>query len=302
MSHRAAVYTVRVRRKRDTSGDLRLLGDIDEGGTSLRDVLGSYFTNFTATSADGTKIVRSVQCDIDGNEVRLITQHGQNGVAAEIVGPGGQLRHRQTPDETQLLRCGCLFQLPPAKNLGWLAVHVNNGRSVKGLLQKGLAERLRVDYPDLMLEITPYVEASVLKTAVDNNRIDKVKLVKHEKPNDRAIAATDDWVLAGVAGRLELDISARGGGTWIIADRFRRYFAGDAAAFDEIVEFQGLTFDEAKVEVVLDDGTKRTFNIEKPDSGHAFTEEMEVLIMEDGESSVDSVLGGLRSALGNVAS
>ena len=301
MSHRAALYTVKVRKRRDTSGDHRLLGDIDEAGTSLLSVLESYFTNFVATNVDQTKVVRSVQCDVDGNEVRLVTQHGQNGVAAEIVGPGGQLRHRQTPDETQLLRCGCLFLLPPAKNLGWLAVHVNNGRGVKGLLDKGLRDRMRVDYPDLILDITPYVETSVLMSAVDNDQIDKVKLVKYEKPNDRAMAATDDWVPAGVAGRLELDISARGKGTRIIADRLRRFLGGEAAAFNEIVEFQGLTFDEAKVEVVLDGEVKRSFNIEKPDTGHAFTENIEVLTMEDGEFSIDSVFDGLRSALGNVA-
>lgn len=300
MSHRAAVYTVRVRKKRDTSGDHRLLGDIDEEGTSLRDLLQNYFADFTSTSVDETKVVRSVQSDVDGDEVRLVTQHGQNGVAAEIVGPKGQLRHRQTPDETQLLRCGCLFQLPPAKDLGWLAVQVNNGRGVKGLLQKGLAERLREDFPDLMLDITPYVEASVLKTAVDDGRIDKVKLVKYEKPNDRAIAATNDWVPAGIAGRLELDISARGKGTRIIADRLRRFLGGELAAFNEIVEFEGLTFDEAKVEVAMDGEGKRTFNIEKPDSGHAFTEDMDDLTMEDGEPSIDSVFDGLRSALGTV--
>lgn len=60
VSHRAAVYTVRVRKKRDTSGSFRLLGVIDEQGTSLLSALDSYFEDFEATSEDDTRIVRSI--------------------------------------------------------------------------------------------------------------------------------------------------------------------------------------------------------------------------------------------------
>lgn len=64
MSHRAAVYTVRVRQRRDTSGTFRLLGDIDEQGTSLSGVLQNYFHAFESISDDETKVVRTVQCDV----------------------------------------------------------------------------------------------------------------------------------------------------------------------------------------------------------------------------------------------
>lgn len=300
MSHRAAVYMVQIRKKGVPSDDHRLLGDFDEDGNSLRDLLASYFTDFKSTSADETKIVRATKCDINLDEVRLVTQHGQNGVAAEIVDPNGELQHRQMPDETQLLRCCCLFYLPSAKKLGWLAVHVNHGRGIKSLLQKGITERLSKDYPDLMLQITPYVEASVLKVAADNNLIDKVKLIKYEKPNDRAIAATNDWIPVGTAGKLELNISARGKGMRVLADRVRRFLNGETGVFDQIVEFQGLTFDEAKVEVALPGEGTRTFNIEKPDSGHAFTEDIDGLILEGGEPTIDSIFIGLRHALDKV--
>jgi hypothetical protein len=303
MSHRAAVYTVRVRRKWDRSEDkrYRLLGDIDEQGTYLRDVLERYCSDpaFASLSADGTKVVHCVGCSVEGDELLLTTKHGQNGLAADIVDASGELRLRQTPDDTQLLKCGALFRLPREDETGWLAVHVAHGRGVKGLLEKGLQDRFREEFRDLKLEIVPFVQELILKAAVDHDQIDKVKLVKYEQPNDRAAAATDRWVPAGVVGRLELDITARG--TRVVSDLVKRFLGGDRSVRHNIVEFQGITFDQAKVEVVVDGDSRRTFNIEKPDVGHAFTEDMEGLTMENDEPTMDSVFTALGSALNNIS-
>ncbi len=301
MSHRAAAYTVRIRPKNDRSGEVRLIGDIDEEGTSLINVLENYFKDLESTSDDESKVVRCLTCTLDGDDLLLIAQHGQNGVAADIVDTDGDLRLRQQPEDTQLLRCGSLFRLPPADATGWLAVHVNNGRGIKGLLQKGIADRFRDDFPKLAIDIRPFVEASVLKEAVDHDRIDKVKLVKYEQPNDRAAAATSRWVPAGAVGRLELDISTRGKMARVLSGLLQRFMGGDQDAFHEIVEFQNITFDEAKVEVVLDGGARRTFNIAKPDSGHPFTEDLLDLVMENGEPTSDSLFEGLRSVLKTVS-
>lgn len=303
MSHRAAIYTVRVRRKYDRSDakEPRRLGDIDEQGTYLLDVLERYCTGLESLSADETKVVRCTDTAVDGHDLLVTAQHGQNGLAADIVDASGDLRLRQTPEDTQLLRCGCLFRLPPADDVGWLAVHVAHGRGAKGLLEKGLLDRFRqeTEFPDLKLEIVPFVLESTLKAAVDAGQIDKVKLVKFEQPSDRAAEATSRWVPAGVVGRLELDITARG--TRVVGDLVRRFLGGDRSVFHDIVEFQGITFDQAKVEVIVDGDTKRTFNIEKPDAGHAFTEDLEGLVMENDEPTMDSVFAGLRAAIADVS-
>jgi len=301
MTHRAAAYTVRVRPKYDRTGEVRLLGDIDEEGTSLISVLENCFKDLESTSDDESKVVRCLSCTLEDDDLLLIAQHGQNGVAADIVDTDGGLRLRQQPEDTQLLRCGSLFRLPLADATGWLAVHVNNGRGIKSLLQKGIVDRFRDDYPKLIIDITPFVEPSVLKEAVDHDRIDKVKLVKFEQPNDRAALATSRWVPAGAVGRLELDISTRGKAARVLSGVLQRFMGGDLEAFHEIVEFQNITFDEAKVEVVLDGGARRTFNIEKPDSGHPFTEDLGDLVMENGEPTSESLFEGLRSVLKTVS-
>lgn len=302
MTHRAALYTVRVRQKydRSESKEARLLGDIDEEGTYLRDVLERYCNGMESVSADETKVVRSTKTAVDGIDLLVTALHGQNGLAADIVGANGELRLRQTPEDTQLLRCGWMFRLPPAEDTGWLAVHVAHGRGAKGLLERSILEQLRqeTEFPGLKLEIVPFVLESTLKAAVDADQIDKVKLVKYEQPGDRAAAATNNWVPAGAVGRLELDISARK--SRVIGDLVQRFLRGETAVFNTIVEFAGITFDEAKVEVIVD-GARRTFNIEKPDAGHAFTQDLEGLVMENDEPTMDSVFSGLRTALSSVS-
>jgi hypothetical protein len=259
---------------------------------------------FESATADGSKVVRCVGDKVDGDDLLLTFQHGQDGVAADIVGSDGGLRYHQTAEDSQLLQCACLFRLPASQRIGWLAAHVNNGRGIKGLLDKGLCANFRDEFGDRVLEINPFVLGSALEEAVRSGRVDKVKLVKLERPNDRANAATDKWVPSGSEGRLELSIAARGRAQRLVTSLLRRFIVeDDRAAFGEIVEFEGMTFDEARVEVIMQNGvTRRTFNIEHPDAGHAFTEDLDDLEMAaDGSPLEASLFAALRATLGNVS-
>ena len=297
MAHTAALYTVRVKEK---YRDYQPLGDIDGAGASLLDVIADYLDDFESTSADGEKRVLTLDVDVDGDELTAMMQHGASGVAADIVNDAGAHQYHQVASDSQFLRCGCLFKLPPTQEQGWLAAHVNNGRGIKGLLEVGLYSRFRDEFPDLMLQIRPYVEAAALRAAIDAGELGKVKLIRYERPGDRADAATDRWVRAGQEGKIELDISMRGRGARLRADLVRRFLHGDDNARDEIVEFAGIRFDQAKVEVEIE-GRIRTFNIDSPDSGHPMTVDLEDLAFDDdGDPTEDSLLEGLRDVLGSV--
>jgi hypothetical protein len=79
-----------------------------------------------------------------------------------------------------------------------------------------------------------------------------------------------------------------------------RFLGGESDVFGEIVEFQGLQFDEASVVVQLPHG-QRTFNIESPEAGHAVTQELDGFDEDDqGEPLEDSIFAGLRDALTTV--
>lgn len=90
-------------------------------------------------------------------------------------------------------------------------------------------------------------------------------------------------------------------GKLISSGLLKRYISSRAlarrGALNDIIEFEGLHFQEAKVEAVLENGKRRTFNISSPQSGHAFTIDLDDLHMQNGEPTDDSLFSGLRAAI-----
>ncbi len=296
MGHRGAGYTVGVRRRGAPKKEqhLRLLGDFDEAGTNLVEAIDEVMTDFVERTRDQERAVRSVSAQVAGDELRLLIEHGQSGVVADIRGSGDRYFH-QISDDVQAIKCACLFSLPANQKKGALAVHINNGRGVIGLLAKGLGTRLRERYADVTLDLTPEVSVPVLDAAIAQDKVEKVTLVRYERPQDRAVNDTTKWVQANEIGKLELNITARRRGQVLLSDRLRRFRRDrDPKVLSDIVEFGGIPFEQAKVEVELPDGTHRTFNIETPDKGHPITQDLTDLILDDeGEPTPDSLLAAL---------
>jgi hypothetical protein len=294
MSERAALYTVAVRANR---GKDRPLGDIDGNGTSLGDALAKLLDGFNESSPDGARIALASVAMRDGDDLLAIVQHGARGVAADIVDASGGVRLRQTPDDVQLVRCGCLFRLPAAATSGSLAVQISNGRGVKGLFEQGLTARFRAAYAGLAVAIEPLADSGALASAVAADRIEKLRLVRLEPAGERAIADTDKWVVLGAPARVELDVSPVATGTRLERSLLERYLGGDSAAFAEIVSFAGLIFDQARVSAVFPDGTRRLFDLAHPASGRVTKELVGITLDEAGEPTNASLLAALRAAL-----
>jgi hypothetical protein len=275
VSQRVSLYTVRLRAKR--GGPQPLAG--------LISMLASELDGFVEASEDGLRFVRAVSAKIDGDDLFVLLQHGESGVAAQIVSPDGEVRLRQLPGDAQLVRCACLFRLPADAREGSLAIHVNDGRGLKELLEGGLRRRFAARAPGLTLAFTRPVQGNLLQQAVAADRVEKVKLVRLERAGDRGIAALDKWVPTGSAARIELDVGGR-----IEPGLIRRYLKGDSAAFAEIVEFAGMKFDGAKVEVRLPDDTRRLFDLAHPDQGRPVTRELAGLTFDDGGEPTEASL------------
>lgn len=300
MTHRVALYTVQVRRKWDTRRYLPL-GDIDEAGTGLSHLLIRYLDkDFEAVNDDGT---RTLHCEGSafggGNDLLAMFQHGLTGVAANIIDKEGAHRIRQSVDDTSRVGCGAVLRLPPASDIGWLAAHIPHGRGAKGLMEKGIQARFRPDFPDLVLEITPFVSGSVLLTAVEQGRVQSVRLTRLDQSSDRAGAGK--WVREGAEAKIELTIKPRGQIKRLLSQLPLDFLRGNSDAFGQIVQFDGMTFDEVKLEVVLSDGSQRTFNIERPEAGHPYTEDLDIQMMRHGQNAgqpgFTSIWEGLRGAL-----
>ena len=241
----------------------------------------------------------------------MMLTHGQSGVVADIYDEEYRPAYHQDLEDTYEVKCGALFRFPPEQRRGWLAVHVNAGRGVKGLLVKGIDEGFRQEYPGLVLEINPAVSAQALKRAAQADRIEKMKLVKLIHPSDPALGIRNKWVRRNTIARLEIDLTGLSepeGDTpknrrarlreMLRPNLLLQFFQGDRdVARQEMVEMLGLTFDEVKFEIRLPSGATRTFNIERPGSGHAITEDLNDLKLTKGEPSEASLRAGLRAAI-----
>jgi hypothetical protein len=277
VSDRAALYTVALRSKKDALQ----LGD-------LGNVLAGILDGFSETSGD--RVVKVLEVARDADDVFALVQHGSRGVAADIVDPSGAVRLRQVPGDVQLVRTGCLFRLPPAEATGRLAVHVADGRGVKELFGQGLAVRLRALRPGVTLAIERLGQPEALQAAVAAGRVEKLRLV-----GGNGIADAERWV-AGGAARVQLEVSARGGELrpTLIAEHLR----GDTTALAQILRFAGLEFERASVGVRLDDGSRRLFDLARPEAGPPAARPLEGIALDDsGEPTVASLLAALRAVV-----
>jgi len=289
VSDRAAIYSLAVRPRR---GKEVPLGDIDGAGTSLQDVLVRILDGFAATSADGTRVVVAAVAARDADDLLAIVQHGVRGIAADIVDGSGGLRFRQTPEDLQLIRCGCLFRLPPASTAGMLAVHVANGRGVKELFEQGLGAQFSSLFPGLRLGIERVAEPGALRDAVAQHRVEKVSLLLRD--GAATVADAGKWVAVGEPAGISLDVT----GVPIQSRALDRYLAGETAALDDIVRFAGITFDRARIGVRLADGTRRSYDLAHPDAGRPLTRDLVGIEVDTtGEPTVASLLRALRAVL-----
>ena len=69
------------------TNDYRPVGDIDGTGASLAVALKGYPGGLEIKNEDETKVVRCSGVTWDGQDLKVMLQHGQSGVAADINDP-----------------------------------------------------------------------------------------------------------------------------------------------------------------------------------------------------------------------
>ncbi len=293
--HRAAVYSIAVHTKRKTK-DTKPLGSIDGKGTYLGDVLDGYLSQFNGESPDGTRRVHCATPVSDGEYIFLSCRHGKTGDAADIDSAQGETEFHQTPEHEHVLTTSSLFYLPREQRLGWWVLHINGGRSAKALLQSRMLSRFKEDFGEdveedgrgLTLKITPVVNAKALDAAVAQNQVEKLKLRRLRDPGE--VEAIERWVPSREQPLVSLEVAAAGRGGRVLVDPIRRYLKGERDAMQEIVEFGGMTFEEASATIVLPNGKTRTINIQAREGGQAYTQNLEDIVVGDGGEPVASSL------------
>lgn len=296
MSHTAALYNIRVHKRRHPGED-ELLGAIGDDGAQLIWAFGGYLKELYNESDDGRKHIRVTGVEVDEavGEIRVSHTIGVRGARADHY-EDEELRFEQQPEHTAKVRSAALFHLPPSGNLGHVVVYVPHRQGSITLLKHELVRRFREDFPDHTLVIQPAVQGSVLEHALEQDQLEKVQLIRTDRPSDTFQGGSSKWVRRGAVAEVALEIRSRENQR-LLGNLIRRYLRGEEGVFGEIVEFEGLQFEHAKVQVATAEGS-RTYNIERPTAGHAMTVDIEAdLKFRGGWATEASLFPALRRAL-----
>ena len=292
MSHRAALYSVRIRQT-GQSDVYELLGNYDRHSTWLGDTIANMMPSLNVSDVSRDVGVRyeSALHFTNSDYIGTSLLAGRSGINSIIQKPG-EAPFLRTHDHSEVMRSAILFDLPRLQRIGFAVVHVPHRNGRKTLIE----EYLRKNFAAMgfSLELTPFVPQDALRQAVDNNEIERVTLVKHDLAPDNEFASAAQWGSFEV-GRIELAIPSRRN------RRLRRdpikQFLDDPTDENrrQIIEFAGLSFDEVKVTACMPDGSHRTFLLENHEGGHPMTTEINI----DVEDDIGATSAELRRELQN---
>lgn len=294
MPHRAALYSVRIRRSQQRE-TYKLLGNYDDASTWLGDTLNAILPTLKVNDTDKDIGVtfESMLHSLPAHCIGVTLLGGRSGISSVIQRTGDAPFYR-TPDHSELMRSAILFDLPPSRNIGFAIVHVPHRNSRKSLIDKYLSTYFsNLGYS---LEIAPIVPQDALRQAVDDNAIERVTLIKRDLWSDNAFANAAQWGDNEV-GRIELSIPSRRNHK-LRRDPLRRFLDDQTAENRrQIVEFAGLRFDEAKVTVRMPGGSRRTFYLEDHEGGHPMSVEIDIHSEDTLGARPDDLRHELQSAL-----
>ena len=296
MSHRAALYTVRVRPHGERD-EWRPLGNYDDRGTWAGTTIAAALASLNDPNWDETVHVRfdSVLPCANPNHVGISFLSGKSGITSVIERDGEEPFHR-LPDHSEEIRTAVLFNLPRPRIDGLMALHIPHNRSCKSILEGVLRTAFGDDY---MIELNPIVPRAAYREAVEQNRISKVTLVKRNPTADDQFLDAAQWGPDEV-DRLELIITSRRRQR-LFGDPIRRFLDNpDDPKSKQIIEFEGLEFDALKVTVDMPEGNTRTFHLEALDAlsgGHPITYELDINSTDEYGGTVQDLTDELSSTL-----
>ena len=297
MSHRAALYRVQIRPKRDLNA-FRPLGDYDEAGTWAGKTVDEIIVVLARTSHDKKvqAVFEAALPELEKNHVGSSVLSGRSGITS-VLRRDGETPFLRTPDHSESMRSAVLFHLPPERTSGWMAVHVPHGHSCKGILEAALKQGFSA--LGFVIELGAIVPPNALREAVHRGAVGKVTLIKHEPTRADRFEDAAQWGDEEV-DRIELSIPSRRR-MRLRGDPLKRFLDEPSDANRrQIIEFGGLVFDEASVTVDMPDGGQRTFFLEAREGGHPMTLGIDIHTQDEYGASTTELSTELHRALKTV--
>lgn len=257
-------------------------GDFDGYGTSFVGFLEGCLRNANMDDGEHSAVVNFLKRDNNSGSavesLRIGAGHGESGIIAAIEDTAGKVLFQQTEDHTSRVQCFALLRADRAATTGFLVLHGNSRRTMRGPMLSYVNKALKsVGDGHIRLGLTPYVDSEAMRRAIEEGEIQRVRLIRYARPESRT-TIEDQWFPRGQVGVEEFSLSLKGKGKRLLTRLLEAWsHDGHGEAARQIFVFEGLKFEEAKIEVVLPDGSKRTYILNDPDAGRAMSYDLEPL-------------------------
>jgi hypothetical protein len=298
MSHRAALYEVKVRPHRKAD-DWQLLGDYDHAATWLGGSIAADLTSLNGEGSGGNVKAQfeAALPNLWSDEVGASILSGRKGVRS-VLRRRSDPPFARTPDHFEDMRSAVLFSLPRNDVAGRLAVHVPHGHSCKSILEvhlrRSMADR------GFFLKLAPIVSQDALLEAVERGAIERVTLIKQDPTSSDKFRDAAQWGSDEI-DRLELTIPSKRD-VWLRRDPLKKFLDDRSEEnLRQIIEFEGLIFDEVAVTVELPDGAHRTYYLEHREGGHPMTIGLDLMDADELGAGPEHLTAELRKAASTVS-
>ena len=273
MSHRASIYSVRIRPSGVPSG-WRLLGDYDSKGTWAGDTILTELQGLNAFSADGN-VHANHESDLatfSNDYVGISILSGRTGVTSVLQKPGANDFFR-TAAHSEAMRSGVLFYLPRGRDRGIMALHSPHGRGCKAIIERVLRDHF--SNRSYIIDLSPVIPVDALNDALEQSDIKKITLIKYTTSRNDKFHEAAQWGSDEI-GRLEFTITSRRRRS-LRADPLERLLRNPSDDNrKQLLEFAGLDFDDVGVTVKFPGNVRRTFYLASPSKGYGISLDIDI--------------------------
>ena len=257
-----APYTIRVRKKHDTSHPYRL--DSLPGGVVFADVVHNNLRrliNNYVPEKDSSKILRLSRLETDLLSLSGIVQSGKAGIQAELYDTDARdVAFTRETNHAEMYPFYFLFHFPQATDFGVAIFQRYHNLGIQSAISILLHEWVRGVCPDCVLEMNTLGETSLLRQYMDRGRMTKIRAIKHVQSTDPATDLARGY--GEEVGTISLNYEAKRKGRLPLG-RLNQFLGGQRR-LNQLVELGGFEYDTVKAEFEVD-GSKRTINLQRLD-------------------------------------
>lgn len=291
MAQLAVVYRFMLREQRDPTAAHRLLGSIDNAGTTFYSIAPEllrsihHMVQVDDLEDPQPEVIFKNMVHVDGfHRTAALLSHFHYGDSGILNRHAQRDRTPYSEIDSHQTDIAIVLSAPPIHTVGFIGLQVPHGRGVKSSVEPEIRRFLREMY-GLHLTLDPVVPLDAVANAIEQAGVGFVSFRRLNNPTDLFDDDSELWTDGSELAKVELKLSPRRSAR-LTAQRFARFIRmqgnpevaeQERVTFDELATIRGQTYDELSIEVLLD-GRKKVLRIDRNSHwmSHAFSWELQL--------------------------